>query len=166
MTVIAMNFKAARAQMWNAINIKQKMDNATFRAHSKFGAYVMYTARRSMKSNSGTSTPGSPPYAHNDEPIKSNPRGRVKFDPSIDNVIIGPEKLWNKEAPDQLKALEYGGPSLIIKKLQMGPGRIQQPRQTPLLVPIFVRKRPFMKPAFEKELPRASYLWKNSLVGP
>ena len=93
MTIIAMNFKAARAQIWNAINIKQKMDNASFRAMSKFGAYVMYTARRSMKSRDGSSAPGTPPYAHGVENIKSNPIGRVKFDPSIDNVIIGPEKL-------------------------------------------------------------------------
>ena len=160
MTIIAMNFKAARSQLWNAINIKQKMDNASFRANSKFGAYVMYSARRSMKSRDGSSAPGTPPYAHGVENIKSTPIGRVKFDPSIDNVIIGPEKLWNMDSPSTLKALEYGGQSLIVNRRYPGGNK----RTVPLIFSIFVRQRPFMHPAFDKELPRASYLWKNSLV--
>jgi hypothetical protein len=122
--------------------VKKRVDVRTRKALSKFGAYVRQTSRRSIKKRKGTSKPGRPPFSH---------VGTLKrfiffgYDAERRSVVIGPTLVPGKRgtAPS---SLEYGGKS-----------NASWGGQTK------IRQRPYMHPAFEKHLPMAPDLWRNSV---
>src|SRR3990172_9517508 len=87
--------------------VTSRVDAATRRALSKFGAYVRADAKRSIRkaSNSKPSAPGQPPKSR---------RGTLKrhiyfhYDPIKQSVVIGPE-LLPRARKDNLIMLEHGG---------------------------------------------------------
>lgn len=122
--------------------IKQKVDVRTRKVLSKFGAYVRQTSRRSIRKRKGTSKPGRPPFSH---------VGTLKrfiffgYDERRRSVVIGPVIVPRKtgKAPG---TLEYGG-------------RVTLPNwQTAKM-----KARPYMHPAFEKELTKVPNLWRDSI---
>jgi len=131
--------------------VRSKVDKATRRVLSKFGAFVRRSAKSSIRKRRRVSAPGQPPSSHT---------GLLKrfiffsYDPSQRSVVIGPERLTSKmgTAPE---ALEYGGRS------QVAGGRQYDKRSKSTKV--IVRQRPFMGPAFEKEKPKLPEMWKNSV---
>lgn len=136
---------------FDSTEVERALREAERKALSKFGAFVMTTARRSIrKPRKGglPSEPGKPPR---------NQTGRLKnriffgYDLGTRSVVIGPEGIRSAEAPP---ALEYGGP-VVVRSRRTG-GRP---------VRVTIEPRPYMAPAFERELPRAPDLWANAVIG-
>ena len=124
------------------------LDKASRKALSKFGAFVRTTARGSIRRRKGISKPGSPPSAH---------QGDIKkilfaYDADRQSVIIGPIK-FNQKKGFATKTLEYGGNVVVERKSK---GKIT--KRT-----VKVEARPFMAPAFQKNLPQLPELWRNQL---
>lgn len=140
------------------------LGRANVKVLSRFGAFVRTTARQSIKKikgkvgrvkkrkykerdTKGVSPPGSPPASH---------RGTLKrgiafgYDLSKRSVLIGPRPFSGTVTPASLRALEHGGPSLVRRK----DGSKES---------INIRARPFMGPAFQKELPGFPALWADSV---
>jgi hypothetical protein len=123
-------------------SIRNKVDLRTRKVLSKFGSYVRLTARKSIRKRKGTSKPGSPPFSH---------KGTLKkflffdYDANKRSVVIGPVIVPGKpgKAPS---VLEHGG-------------RVTLPRGNSAAI----APRPFMQPAFIKELAQIKTLWKDSI---
>lgn len=109
-------------------------DRATRKALSKFGAYVRTRARTSIRKRRRVSSPGSPPSSHTGKLKKSVFFG---YDVNNKSVVVGPLK-YRTNAAD---ALENGA---------ISGGKTYLPR-------------PFMSPAFRRELPNAPKLFKDSI---
>lgn len=123
-----------------------RVDKATRKVLSRFGAFVRQTARKSIRKRKKTSAPGSPPSSHT---------GLLKrfiffgFDPQKSSVVIGPQRLSQKGRGDAPALLEHGGKTTLKRRGKR--------------VKAKVRQRPFMGPAFEKEQPQLPALWRNSV---
>lgn len=130
------------------------MDKATRKVLSKFGAFVRTTAKHSIRKKQGPSAPGSPPHSHS---------GLLKkfiffsYDPLAMNVVIGPTLLSSKRRSSNTvpEVLEYGG------KTERVYWNIQEKKRKTKKVTI--TSRPFMHPAFEKELPKLPAMWRDSV---
>ncbi len=122
--------------------IKKKVDARTRKVLSKFGAFVRNTSRKSIRKRKGASKPGRPPFSHT---------GVLKrflffgYDSDRRSVVIGPVIAPGKagKAP---ATLEHGG------KVSLPFGNKAE-----------IAPRPFMKPAFDAELPGVSKLWADSI---
>lgn len=175
-----MNFKMAKSQFFDRA-ITKGLDAATKKVLSRFGAFVRRSAKSSLKrakqKSKGEMTaeerekyairvtlakregkkpprrpeviskPGDPPKLHMRP--KSPLRELIFFvyDPREKAVLIGPTASVQTNGK-ATGALEYGGSS--ISKVR---GRTTS---------ISVSARPFMHPAFSKELPKLRE-WKNSI---
>jgi phage gpG-like protein len=139
-----------------------KVDTATRKALSKFGAYVRTSAKRSIKNapfmakkergvertdfRKAYSKPGQPPYSHS---------GKLKkfiyfaFDPGRRSVVIGPQRLFVKRKGEAPSLHEYGGSTSM---------RFQKKRKT-----VRYSARPYMGPAFNKEQSKLSAIWRDSI---
>ncbi len=121
-------------------------DKATRAALSRFGAFVRTRSRTSIRTKKGISPPGSPPYSH---------RGTLKkgilfsFDPERRSVVIGPTQMGR--SGDGARVLEEGG---TIRVPGLRGGR-----------PLNYQARPYMKPAFDAELPKAIQQFKGLIRG-
>ena len=121
------------------------VDTATRKVLSRFGAFVRTAAKSSIRRRKAASAPGSPPSSHT---------GLLKkfiffgYDPDRKSVVIGPERL-NAKNTDAPHTLEYGGMTTIENRTAKRQVRI---------VP-----RPYMGPAFEKEKPKLSAMWRDSV---
>ncbi len=119
------------------------------RVLSRFGAFVRRTARQSIRKRKGVSQPGRPPSSH---------AGALKrfiffvYEPGRKSVVIGPVRLSGRPgmAP---RALEHGGRSRRAVR--------RRGRRTVRV--ITVRPRPFMGPAMEREKPKLSAIWRDSI---
>ena len=123
-----------------------RVDKATRKVLSRFGAFVRQTARKSIRKRKKTSEPGQPPSSHT---------GLLKrfiffgFDPQKSSVVIGPQRLSQKGRGAAPALLEHGGKTMLKRRGKR--------------VKAKVRQRPFMGPAFEKEQPQLPALWRNSV---
>jgi len=122
--------------------IKRKVDVRTRKVLSKFGAFVRQTSKRSLRYSTGTSEPGNPPFSHSGLLRKFIFFG---YDPHKRSVVIGPVILPSKSGK-ALPALEYGG------KTDLPSGTL-----------IRIEARPFMRPAFQAELPLVPSLWRDAI---
>lgn len=122
-----------------------KVDAATRRVLSKFGAFVWRSAKSSIRKRKKPSAPGKPPSSHT---------GLLKkfiyfaFDPNRRSVVIGPVRLNRDEGVPPL--LEYGG---TAKRRKRG-GK---------MATVMYKARPYMGPAFEKEKASLPSLWRDSI---
>jgi hypothetical protein len=130
--------------------VTSRVDRATRRVLSKFGAFVRTTARHSIRPRKKISPPGQPPSSHT---------GLLKkfiffgYDPRKDSVVIGPVRLSQRGRGDPRNSapqlLEYGGTTTLKRD-----GKRRRAR---------FRARPFMGPAFEKEQLKLPAMWKGSI---
>jgi hypothetical protein len=122
--------------------IKSKVDARTRKVLSKFGAFVRKTARQSIRKRKGSSKPGQPPFSHTGTLKKFLFFG---YDSDRRSVVIGPVIVPGKsgKAPS---TLEHGG-------------RVSLPKGHS----VSIKPRPFMQPAFEKELSHVNSLWADSI---
>jgi len=140
--MIRLNVKAL---FFESAAVLQKVDAATRKVLSKFGAFVRTTARHSIRKRRKVSYPGKPPSSH---------VGTLKrliffgYDLSARSVVIGPAPFRSTvEAPP---LLEYGGTA----SRQDRKGRRVLARYA---------ARPFMGPAFAKEQSKLPAMWANSV---
>ncbi len=122
--------------------VTNKVDAGTRRVLSRFGAFVRRTARSSIRPRKRISNPGEPPSSH---------IGLLKkfiffgYDPGPRSVVIGPVRLSQNGRGEAPALLEHGGTGKVGK---------QRAKYKP---------RPFMGPAFQKELPQLPAMWRNSV---
>jgi hypothetical protein len=142
--MIGLSFQAAKQGFFDRAAVQQKVDKATRKVLSRFGAFVRQRAKTSIKKRKGTSPPGQPPYSH---------VGLLRkfilfaYDADRQSVVIGPTLIREGSAAPRL--LEHGGDTVL--ETRKGRKRARY------------RSRPFMGPAFEAEKPQLSALWKNSV---
>lgn len=160
---------SAKGNFFDRPAVIQTMDTATRIVFSKFGAFVRHRAQTSMarpkggvrskgitvrtrlKNMQGVSAPGEPPFVHVGLIVKHL---LFEYDWIRKSVIIGPELLRAAKTPDALNALEYGGHS-IIKNFDKKTGGYRNR-------PVYIQARPFMRPAFEAELPGLPDMWADA----
>ena len=137
------------------------MDAVTRRALSRFGAFVRQTARHSIHSRDGVSAPGRPPHSHT---------GLLKrfiffsYDPGSRSVVIGPARLNGYGQGEAPALLEYGGRTTWSHLKQVGwYGSSRAPKYERVQASVYVRPRPYMGPAFEKEKAKLPEIWRNSI---
>jgi len=140
-----MRLSDAKRAFFDAPQVLAATTAAERRVLSRFGAYVRQRARTSIRSRAGTSTPGMPPFSHT---------GLLKrflffaYDTSRRSVVIGPVRLDGRTG-EALPLLEHGGTTQRPR-----PGRVDPSTYTP---------RPFMRPAFQRELSKLPPLWRDSI---
>ncbi|HOD83619.1 MAG TPA: hypothetical protein PKG77_19550 [Phycisphaerae bacterium] len=140
-----MNLDKMKSMFFDRAKVKNAVDRATRQVLSKFGAFVRKTARQSIRKRKGVSKPGTPPSSH---------VGLLKrliffgYDTQKKSVVIGPTPL--RDVPEAPPLLEYGG-------------RARRKDRKGKSVMATYRKRAFMGPAFEKEKPKVSTVWANSV---
>lgn len=147
------------------------VEAATTRAErrflSRFGAFVRREARQSIRTRKAVSDPGKPP---------TNRTGDLKrniffaFDPERRSVVIGPVLLPGKRgnAPE---LLEHGGQARGegMMTVTEAPGRgaggrfVSRKRKVRVQGTMTYKARPFMRPAFAKELPKLPAMMQDSI---
>ena len=125
--------------------VTAKVDRASRKVLSKFGAFVRTTAKSSIRKRKAVSKPGQPPSSHVGLLRKLIYFG---YDESRRSVVIGPTPLNGKAQAPPL--LEYGGRARLH-------GRKGQ------AVVATYRARPFMGPAFEQEQKKLPRIWTDSV---
>lgn len=144
MPVLGLKFHQAKAAFFDRPAVMNAVNRAERRVLSKFGAFVRRGAKSSIRKRKAVSEPGRPP---------SSQTGLLRktiffvYEPNRGSVVIGPIEL-NKgtEAP---RLLEHGGQ--VTRR-----ERNQRKR-------LVYRPRPFMGPAFEREVPKLPALWRDSV---
>ena len=123
-----------------------KVDAATRRVLSKFGAFVRRSAKSSIRKRKKPAPPGQPPSSHT---------GLLKkfiffgYDAARHSVVIGPTRLNQKGRGEAPPLLEYGGKATLVRR-----GKKKR---------VTYQARPYMGPAFEKEKPQLPAMWRGSV---
>lgn len=123
-----------------------KVDAATRRVLSKFGAFVRRSAKSSIRKRKKPAPPGQPPSSHT---------GLLKkfiffgYDAARQSVVIGPTRLNQKGRGEAPPLLEYGGKATLVRR-----GKKKR---------VTYQARPYMGPAFEKEKPQLPAMWRGSI---
>lgn len=144
--MITAKLQTVKQQFFDRKTVTNAVDVASRQVLSRFGAFVRQTARNSIRTKKGASSPGQPPHSH---------VGLLKrliffaYDPNARSVVIGPTLL--KVSSVVPKILEFGGEVRVPSK-----GKTQVLRYKP---------RPYMGPAFERERAKVDTLWSNSVKG-
>jgi hypothetical protein len=124
-----------------------KVDAATRRVLSKFGAFVRRSAKSSIRKRKKPAPPGQPPSSHT---------GLLKkfiffgYDAARQSVVIGPTRLNQKGRGEAPPLLEYGGKATLVRR-----GKKKH---------VTYQARPYMGPAFEKEKPQLPAMWRGSIT--
>ena len=124
-----------------------KVDAATRRVLSKFGAFVRRSAKSSIRKRKKAAPPGQPPSSHT---------GLLKkfiffgYDADRRSVVIGPTRLNQKGRGEAPPLLEYGGKATLVRR-----GKKKY---------VTYQARPYMGPAFEKEKPQLPAMWRGSIT--
>jgi len=124
-----------------------KVDAATRRVLSKFGAFVRRSAKSSIRKRKKAAPPGQPPSSHT---------GLLKkfiffgYDADRRSVVIGPTRLNQKGRGEAPPLLEYGGKTTLKRG-----GKKRR---------VTYQARPYMGPAFEKEKPQLPAMWRGSIT--
>lgn len=144
--MIGMDFKSAKAVFFDRQAVISKVDAASRKVLSKFGAFVQRSAKSSIRKRKKPAPPGSPPSSHT---------GLLKkfiffgYDTDAESVVIGPTRLNQKGRGEAPPLLEYGGKTTLKR-------RGKKKRTT-------YKARPYMGPAFEKEKPQLPAMWRDSV---
>lgn len=112
---------------------------------NKFGGFVRTIAKRSMRYGDRISSPGNPPTARKGKAFLRKFL-YYAYDIKTKSVVIGPARL-NSVIGFTPPALEYGGENIIQSR-----GKIRKAN---------IRKRPYMKPAFDAGLTKLDSFWKD-----
>ena len=123
-----------KALRFDSKKVIRRVSKTRRKVLSRFGAFVRQTAKRSIRKRKRTASPGNPPSSHT---------GLLRrfiwfgYDSAAQSVVIGPASLSQNGRGQAPENLEYGKRKY--------------------------KARPFMGPAFEKEKPQLSKLWRNSV---
>lgn len=139
-----------KEMFFDRLKVIELVNEATRKVLSRAGAYIRQVAKTSIRKRKGTSPPGKPPYSHEGSLRKLM---FFSYERDTDSVVIGPLGFRRSNA---LHVLEYGGWTARPKwwrSKKDASGRI------------YIRKRPYMGPALQKELPKLPKRWANSVRG-
>lgn len=151
MVAFGMKMKEAQGGFFDRPGVLRIIDAGTAAGLSKFGAYVRQTAQQSIRSpgkKGKPSKPGRPP---------KNRTGKLKdnifftYDQTRRSVVIGPIS-FNGGGGKAPAVLEYGG--TFVRNLRFKGGRSKS-------VTVQIAARPYMTPAFEKNLKKLPRIWKD-----
>ncbi|MEP0846073.1 MAG: hypothetical protein HRF50_04530 [Phycisphaerae bacterium] len=146
------DLRMARAAFFDRAAVQRAVDRGKQRALSKCGAFVRTTARGLIRQRPGISRWGQPPHTHGQRLLKRFIL--FAFDRASDSVVIGPVKLAK---PGQAThALEFGGPSVRLKRGRLG--RVRRQRIT-------IHRRPYMAPALARNLRQIPEAFRASVSG-
>lgn len=146
---MATTVDAIKKSFFDAEKVQRSVDASTRKTLSRFGAFVRTRSRSSIRKRRAASVPGQPPSSHT---------GLLKkfvffsYDTEAKTVVIGPAALRSNATAPEL--LEYGGKGVTSRFVN----RRGQQRRTG-----YWRARPFMRPAYEKELPGYLQSLKDSI---
>ncbi len=143
--MIGLTLKQAKAGFFDRAVVQNATTVAERKVLSRFGAFVRQRAKTSIRPRANPSPPGSPPSSH-----VGLLRQHLYFawDRDRRSVVIGPVRL-NKGQGDTPPLLEYGGTAM---RRRWGRSYLAH-----------YRPRPFMRPAFDAEVPRLPPHWRNSI---
>jgi hypothetical protein len=128
--------------------VAKAIGKANARALGKAGAFVRRRARSSLRRRKSVSMPGHPPSVHSSDSVKTLKNILFAYEPTRTSVVVGPVKLGG--GGYVVPAVhEFGGAATIAR----GSGRRR--RKVAARYP----KRPYMKPALDKEAPKFATLW-------
>ena len=131
-------FQVVSKTFFDKPGVMTRLQKAEREALTRLGAFVRQRAKTSIRKRKGTSKPGLPPFSH----TGTLRRGILfSYDSAANSVVIGPVLLGSMDGAPE--ALEHGG-------RPRGGGK-------------YVRKRPFMLPAFVAELPKFPGLIKDRM---
>ena len=171
--------------------VKRATNKAQRQALSKFGGYCRKVAKNSIKRSKYPSKPGSPPHSHTGR-LKNNifygwdeikrtvvigPLKTSRSVPPVPNVLEYGGVAGNKIKKPEFK---IGGTGPIRKRPNSGfrQGLVYAHLTTPAMVmranqmfdavygigkPSVYKPRPYMIPAFDKSLPKADDMFRNTL---
>lgn len=142
--MIALGFKATKANFFDRRKVHRAVDGATRRVLARFGAFVRRRAKSSIRKRKATSLPGSPPSSHTG---KYRDLIFFAYDVPRRSVVIGPTQSRPDSSVPRL--LEHGG--VALRRTRTG------------TVELHYRARPHMGPAFEAEIPSLPPLWRNAV---
>lgn len=140
-------------------------------ALSRFGAYVMTDARRSVRKRKKISEPGDAPSSH-----VGLLRSFIHFGKSEGNrsVVIGPAAINGRKMKGTPRLLEYGGSrrQMLYSSKKVMTKRIKGKRRRSYIKRTRIgmgtanyRARPFMRPAFKRTLDQHSTTdWLKSVL--
>jgi len=154
--MIGLGIDQAKGLFFDSKKVQATTTKAERRVLSRFGAYI----RKRKK----VSAPGQPPSSHT---------GLLKrfilfaYEPERRSVVIGPVRL-NAKIGDAPPALEYGGQVRVASRSRSRLSRAKrrtrrQPSAATRGRTVTIRPRPFMGPAFEREKPKLSAMWRDSV---
>ncbi|CAN5409979.1 hypothetical protein BH11PLA2_BH11PLA2_34590 [soil metagenome] len=134
------------------VAISYAVKQAAAQVLTQFGALVAERAKASITDSKKPSRPGEPPHSHS-----GTLRNLIVsyYNPDACSVYVGPEKLSGKIG-DAPVVLELGGETQIRVRRpgSRKPGRIKT---------VTVAARPYIRPAFDAEIPSLPALWKDSV---
>jgi len=162
--MIGLGIDQAKGLFFDSKKVQATTTKAERRVLSRFGAYVRQSARSSIRKRKKVSAPGQPPSSHT---------GLLKrfilfaYEPERRSVVIGPVRL-NAKIGDAPPALEYGGQVRVASRSRSRLSRAKrrtrrQPSAATRGRTVTIRPRPFMGPAFEREKPKLSAMWRDSV---
>ena len=140
-----------RKMFFDSKGVVRRVDKATRRVLSRFGAFVRTAAQSSIRTRKGVSKPGHPPHAHHG---LLKPYILFGYDRARRSVVIGPMKL-NQKVGNAPEALEHGGVSVITEWAPRGEKRSTRR--------VRIAARPFMGPAMAQEKPKLPKMWADSI---
>ncbi len=143
--MIGLTLRQATSGFFDRAAILAATTAAERKTLSRFGAFVRQRSRSSIKTRQQPSPPGQPPSSHTGL-LKRNIF--FAFDRAHGGVVIGPVAL-NQQGGTAPRLLEYGG--TIVR------------RRGGKRVPHRYAPRPFMRPAFTRELASLPPLWHDSI---
>lgn len=121
--------------------VKNAVDKGTRKALSRFGAFVRQRAKTSIRKRKRISRPGEPPSSHTGKLKKNIYFG---YDAQRKSVVVGATQ-WSRSGAQSI--LEYGGTENRLRRNQT--------------IRAIYRPRPYMRPAFSKELQNVNKTFTN-----
>lgn len=161
--MFGVTFKSAKEGFFDHEKVKKAMDEATQKNLSKFGAWVMTQARRSMRRTKKSSSPGEPPKAHVGLIKEGQHAVEFWWDFNSRSVVIGPT-LINRSSV-ALKTLEHGGDEMLSwvwRTKNVGAKKKRWLEKSPSYTAHYA-PFPFMQPAYDENLAKLQPLWANSI---
>lgn len=161
---VRFSLKAAKGQFFDRKKVMNAIAPAERRVLSQFGAFVRTAAKSSIKKRKKASPPGTPPSSHTGD-LK---RGIFfAFDPRKRSVVVGPTRFDGRpgDAPSTLEFGGFTGYGIHKVALPGGKGRFLKDRIIKIKGRLRIRKRPYMEPAMQQELPKFPQLWNGTVKG-
>lgn len=161
-----MDFATVTKAFFDTKAVTDRLDPATRKALSKFGAFVRQRDKSSLKYKDGTAPPGQPPFVHRStgytKSRKNKKTGLTKteqasplreliffaYDANTKSVVIGPVLGGSQSGAP--RTIEEGGNATVR-------------RENGKVVSVHVRPHPHTKPAFDTELGKVGGNFRNIL---